>query len=108
MVKPDHRHVLYTAETCVEYTRTEFVSAETDEKKMDIFRRNVVKWRSYKNEVLEFTHANWARWKEEQPPWFTEEVIQRVPDEYVPEEDLAALVAAHGGKRRRSSLGLAG
>jgi hypothetical protein len=51
---------------------------------MGIFTFNEVKWRSYKEEVREFTHANWARWKEEQPAWFTEEVMQRVPVEFIP------------------------
>ena len=107
MVKPEYRHLFYTTETGVEYIHKEYMSAETDEKKMIIFTRHEVKWRSYKNEVREFTHANWARWKEEQPAWFTETVIQRVPDEFIPVASLAALnAAAHGGKRRRSSLGL--
>ncbi|GMI25035.1 hypothetical protein TeGR_g7458 [Tetraparma gracilis] len=109
MVKPEYRHLFYTAETGVEYIRKEFMSAETDEAKMEIFRRHEIKWRSYKDEVRDFTHANWAWWKEEQPAWFTEEVIQRVPDEYIPIAALASLnAAAHGGQRRRSSLGLVG
>ena len=108
MVKPEYRHLFYTAQTCVEYAREGFVTADSDEVKMAIFVYNEVKWRSYKGEVLEFTHANWARWKEEQPAWFTEEVIQRVPDEFIPLAALAELnAAAHGGQRRRSSLGLA-
>jgi hypothetical protein len=103
MVKPEYRHIFYTAETAVQYIRAEHVGAKTDEVKMTIFEYNEAKWRSYKEEVREFTHANWARWKEEQPAWFTEEVIQRVPDDYIPVEELAALnAAAHGGKRRRS------
>ena len=76
---------------------------------MGIFGLHEAKWRVYRGEVREWTHANWDRWKEEKPAWFTEteEVIQRVPDEFVPVADLAALNAAHGGKRRRSSAGLA-
>ena len=109
MVKPEYRYLFYTTETCVQYARAEHVGAKTDEVKMFIFAINEVKWRSYKDEVRDFTHANWARWKEEQPSWFTEEVIQRVPDEFIPIAALASLnVAAHGGQRRRSSLGLVG
>ena len=109
MTKPEYRHLFYTAETGVEYIRKGFMSAETDEEKMEIFRRHEMKWAHYKDEVREFTHANWNRWKEEQPAWFTEEVIQRVPDEFIPVTALAELnAAAHGGKRRRSSFGLAG
>jgi hypothetical protein len=108
MAKPEYRYLFYTAETGVQYARSKWED-EADEVKMDIFNFNEVKWRSYKNEVRDFTHANWARWKEEQPAWFTEEVIQRVPDEYIPIAALASLnAAAHGGQRRRSSLGLVG
>ena len=108
MVKPEYRYLFYTTETAVEYIRAEHVGAKTDEEKMKIFGYNEVKWAHYKDEVREFTHANWARWKEDQPAWFTEEVVQRVPDEFIPVPALAALnAAARGGKRRRSSVGLA-
>ncbi|GMI28919.1 hypothetical protein TeGR_g7534 [Tetraparma gracilis] len=106
MVKPEYRVLFCSTETCVEYVRTLF-EADDDGTKMRIFTYNEVKWAHYKDEVRDFTHANWARWKEEQPGWFTEEVIQSVPDEYIPVAALASLnAAAHGGKRRRSSLGL--
>jgi hypothetical protein len=108
MVKPEYRYLFYTTETSVQYSRADYVGAETDEVKMFVFTYNEVKWAHYKDEVREFTHANWARWKEEQPSWFTEEVIQRVPDEFIPVSALAELnAAAHGGQRRRSSVGLA-
>ena len=82
---------------------------ETDEEKMKIFNYNEVKWMSYGDEVREFTHANWARWKEEQPAWFDDAMIASVPDEFIPIAALASLnAAAHGGQRRRSSLGLVG
>ena len=107
MVKPEYRHLFYTTETSVQYVRAEHVGAETDEVKMFVFTCNEVKWAHYKDEVREFTHANWAQWKDEKPAWFTEEVINRVPDEYIPVAALAELnAAAHGGQRRRSSLGL--
>ena len=106
MVKPEYRHLLYATETSLQYTRAEFVGAQTDEMKMSVFTACEGKWAHYKDEVRAFTHANWARWKEEQPGWFTEEVIQRVPDEFIPVAEVAALnAAARGGQRRRSSAG---
>jgi hypothetical protein len=105
MVKPEYRYLFYTTETTVQYARSQF-EAETDEVRMDIFTIHAVKWVHYKDEVRDFTLANWARWNEEKPAWFTEEVIQLVPDEFIPEQDVAALVAAHGGKRRRSSASI--
>jgi hypothetical protein len=57
---------------------------------------------------MAWTHGNWARWKEERPAWFLNEAsISKVPDEFIPVAALAELnAAAHGGQRRRSSLGL--
>jgi hypothetical protein len=109
MVKPEYRHQFYTTETGVQYAREEYVNAKTHEEKMRIFTYNAVMWRHYKDEVREFTHANWAHWNEDKPAWFTETVIQRVPDEYIPVAALVSLnAAAHGGQRRRSNLGLVG
>ena len=109
MAKPEYRYLFYTADTSVQFARAEHVNAKTDEEKMFIFCYHEVKWLHYKDEVRDFTLANWARWKEEQPAWFDAEVIARVPDEYIPIAALASLnAAAHGGQRRRSSLGLAG
>ncbi|GMI19342.1 hypothetical protein TeGR_g2736 [Tetraparma gracilis] len=106
MVKPEYRYQFYTTETAVQYIRAEHVGAKDDEVKMFVFAYHVSKWAHYKDEVRDFTHANWARWNEEKPAWFTEEVIQRVPDEHIPVAALASLnAAAHGGQRRRSSAG---
>jgi hypothetical protein len=103
MVKPDYRRLFYSTESGVEYFRAAFDEAETDEVKMLVFVNNQVKWESIKDEVREFTHANWNRWKAEQPAWFTDGFVQRVPDEFIPVAELAALNAsASGGKRRRS------
>jgi hypothetical protein len=106
MVKPEYRHLFYMTETGVAYIRAEFEAGGSDEEKMGIFFYHEVKWEGIREEVREFTHANWARWKEEQPAWFTEEMVQCVPDEFVPIAALAELNAANGGKRRRSSVGL--
>ena len=108
MVKPEWRSSFWSTRTTLDEARTTFYECETEEEKMGIFGLHRSKWESFRDEVRDFTHANWARWKEEQPSWFTEEVIQRVPDEFIPAAEVAALnAAARGGQRRRSSVGLA-
>jgi hypothetical protein len=106
MTKLEHRHMFYSAETSIQYARAKF-EGETDEEKMDVFNFHEVKWTHYRDEIRVFTHSNWTRWKTENPEWLTEKLIQRVPDEFIPVPALAELNAANGGKRRRSSLGLA-
>jgi hypothetical protein len=106
MVKPEWRSSFWSTRTTLDEARTTFYECETEEEKMGIFGLHRSKWESFRDEVRDFTHANWARWKEEQPAWFTEELIQRVPDEFIPVTELVSLNAAQGGKRRRSSMGL--
>jgi hypothetical protein len=106
LAKREYRYVFYSTGTAVDEARMNFFS-DTDEGKMAVFDFHICKWRRYAAEMKAFTHANWARWKRESPAWFTEELIARVPDEFIPVADLAALnAAADGGQRRRSSFGL--
>ena len=58
-----------------------------DRMKMDVFGTNVVYWDSIRDEVMAFTHANWARWQAEKPYWFTEQKIATIPDEFIPRVD---------------------
>jgi hypothetical protein len=85
MANPEYLGLFYSTETSVEYVRDLHDGAATDEVRMlmIVFAFNEVKWVSYKDEVLEFAHANWTRWKEEKPAWLTEEIIQRAPDEFI-------------------------
>ena len=55
---------------------------------------------------MEWTHANWAVWKAEQPAWFTEGIIAGIPEKIIPDPQLQALNAT-GGKRQRSSVAIA-
>ncbi|GMI34748.1 hypothetical protein TeGR_g13050, partial [Tetraparma gracilis] len=108
MVKPEWRHSFYRTETTCQYAHILFHdNGDDDEQKMKLFELHRSKWRSFEDEVRDYTHANWALWKAEKPAWFNEEIVARVPDEFIPVAEVAALNAAAGGKRRRSSVGLA-
>jgi hypothetical protein len=109
MVKPQWRSSFYSTETCVDYTHATFYDVKDDEHRMAVFDFHEVKYAAFKDELRAWTHANWFRWKREGEPWFNDELIARVPDEFIPFAEIAALnAAAHGGKRRRSSFGLIG
>jgi hypothetical protein len=89
--------------------RKVFYGSDDDGDKFNIFYFHESKWSGgFREDVMAWTHGNWARWKEEGPAWFLdEENISKVPDEFIPVAALAELnAAAHGGQRRRSSLGL--
>jgi len=102
MVKPEWRRSFWSTETISQYAHAAFHDNEDDEHRMAIFDFQQCKWEPSKDEVRAFTHANWARWKEEKLAWFDDAMIARVPDEFIPVAEVAALNAAHGGKRRRS------
>jgi hypothetical protein len=110
MSKPGHRHLCYETTTMVQFAHATFHDpTATERHKIQIFWYHQCKWAHYKDEVRAWTLANWGRWKEEKPDWFTQDVIEYVPDEYIPVAEVAALAEAGGGKRerRRSSVGLA-
>ncbi len=45
-------------------------------------------------------NANWAKWNEEKPEWFTPARIQRIPDDMIPAQALAKL--KQSGRRKSS------
>ncbi|GMI28074.1 hypothetical protein TeGR_g1263 [Tetraparma gracilis] len=103
MVKPEWRSSFWSTRTTLDEARTTFFDGATDEEKMGIFGLHETKWRRFRGEVREWTHANWAGWKGGGGEWFTPELVSRVPDEFIPVGELVELnKAARGGKRRRS------
>ena len=39
------------------------------------------------DQVEDFVREGWARWQRDQPVWFTDEWIARVPPEFIPTQD---------------------
>jgi hypothetical protein len=131
-VKPVWRHASYKTDTSKEYALppppplpplllTLFLSRrycrhaffesykEDAEHRLAVFDFHPTKWIAYKEEVKTYTHANWATWKREAPPWFDEELLVRIDDEFIPAAEVQALnAAAEGGQRRRSSINTGG
>ena len=78
-----------------------FHKGQGDEGKFNIFGNNLLLWESdIGEEVKAWTAANWARWKEEEPSWFKEEMV---PDRFIPAAELEQL--GHDRKRRGSAAG---
>jgi hypothetical protein len=99
----------YSPKTGCQMIKEEFTMGKDDETKFVIFDTHQATWKSIAGDVKAWSHANWGRWTEENSAWFTDEAISRVPDAYIPDEARQALnAAAVNGKRRRSSVGLAG
>lgn len=70
---------------------------------MAIFDFYPIKWSAYKEDVKEWTMKNWHEWSKTKPAWFTDVLIARVPDEFIPKVEVERLdAAAPGGQRRRT------
>jgi hypothetical protein len=101
----DYLHTFFSGATARDFTIATFRNADTDEKKALIFKRNFHVWRSIEGEVRAWVHANFAKWQRERPDWYTQKLINKIPEEVLSKEEMVMLVS--GGnktKRRRSSL----
>jgi hypothetical protein len=81
-------HTFFGTMTGSQYIIHLFRTGTTDFMKMDaVFGTNVLLWDSIRDEVIAYTHANWARWKAEKPEWFAENFIATIPNEFIPRAD---------------------
>ena len=89
-----------------QHAQSLFLDSEDDYVRLLIFGKNRVHWRPLEAEIKEFTFANWGRWVDEKPDWFTPAMIATVPDEFVPPEHLTRMGV--GRERRGSAVGSVG
>ena len=95
---PKYRHTLWSTMSGRQCVQEYFTMGESDEDKMNIFRRNRLLWEGdMGKEVKQWTLENWAGWVSDVPTWFTPQVVSNLPDEYIPKAPLAAL----GSNRER-------
>ena len=106
-IKRKYWSTFYSLETGGQTARAFFLENDDDEKKIAIFKRSPVLWKSIEGQVKAWTLAKWSEWEEQKPQWFTEAFKERVPDEMIPKSALYKLhKKAKGGQRKRSSAAL--
>jgi len=88
---PEHRQTFWSTRTGWQSSQGYFLDNLDYAKRIFVFKRNRIHWRSTEAEVMAWTHANWARWEEGEPEWFTERIISIEPDEFVPKKGLERL-----------------
>ena len=103
---PKYRYTLWSTVSGRQCVQEEyFTKGESDEDKMNIFRRNRLLWEGdIGKEVKQWTMENWDGWVRDKPEWFTPAVVSRVPDEFIPKAELAAL--GFNRERRGSAASL--
>jgi hypothetical protein len=102
LMSSSHRHTFYSTQTSKAWVCSHFTKeGATDASKMGIHKKRRRLWTHLRPEVKEWTLANWARFEQEDPAWFSPALIANVDDDMIPPNSLARL---GGGRRRRSSM----
>lgn len=97
VIVPRYRRTFWSTQTSCQFIESIFFDhINNDEKRVYIFKFNVLKWKRIAGEVKAWSHASWETWVAEAPEWFTPVFVAGVPDEFIPPEFLNKL----GGKQR--------
>jgi len=84
LMKKEYRKTFVSSETGCEWAQKFFLEGETDKAKSKTVGLNKKKWGAIKEPVKEWVQENWWTWKEENPGWFTDAWIAKVPDDFIP------------------------
>ena len=76
-------------------------SNDAQRKMTAIFTNHIVMSQRIKGDVIEYMAENWAEWERTKPSWFTPGFISKIPDEFIPQQNLEEL---GGARRLRSSV----
>ena len=105
LINSKYRRTFYSTETSKEWLCSVFTKeGASDANKMSIHKRRRAKWKHIREEVKEWTLANWERIEAESPEWFTPALKDQIDDDMIPAAVLRKIKMAGGGSRRRSSM----
>jgi hypothetical protein len=104
-INSKYRRTFYSTETSKEWVCTYFTKeGASDRSKMKIHTLRRAKWKHIREEVKEWTLANWERIEGENQDWFTPALVAQVDDDMIPAAALRKMKMSGGGSRRRSSM----
>jgi len=101
VMKKEYRHTFFSLKTSKEATIERF-SSDNEAIKAEIFKKNPKQWRAIRPKVKEWVAANWWRWNEEKPEWMTASWMGKVPEDFIPSEQLTGFRALLKTKRNSS------
>ena len=109
LMKKGYSYTFFSMVTGRQATQFQFLKADdgNDVAKKGVINCNKGQWKKeIGGEVEAWVAANWWRWKEEEPHWFTEAWIDKVPEEYIPSEaNRAAQEEEREAMRSRNKVG---
>jgi hypothetical protein len=105
VINGKYRRTFYSTETSKEWVCSYFTKeGATDASKVQIHACRRAKWKHIREEVKEWTLANWERIESENHEWFNAALVDQVDDDMIPAAVLRKMKMSSGGSRRRSSL----
>ena len=108
LVDPAYLPSFWSTENASTYIIRCYFASTTDEQRMEIFRNNPAYYAPIKEVLKAYVEDNWAAWMAYPPSWFDDVVIARIPDEFLPVDEVERLNELGGGKRLRKNSLLGG
>jgi len=104
LMKKEYRRTFFTTMTGKQQVMDRF-SADDEAVKAAVLKKNKKMWRAIREDVKEWVRANWWRWKEEKPEWFSLAWQSKVPVDWITDVEERTRLDTVGEKgRRRSSF----
>jgi len=92
LIKEEYWVTFWSSKTGNQFAVECFVSKDTDRDKSEVLMLNEKQWVTIRGQVRQWVIVNWWKWKDENPSWFNEGFVGRVPLEWIPAEDAKALL----------------
>ena len=105
LMKREYRGTFWSTKTSKQQSMS-FFDSEDDAVKQEVMTENKHLWAAIRPQVKGWVGANYWRWEEERPAWFTESWIAKVPPDMFPSEAKQAAKDIRASARRRSSFAI--
>ena len=102
-IKRKYWVTFYSTKTGCQQAMSYFLENDDDARRANVFTHNIDLFRKIDHNVATWTLANWHKWEDEKPYWFTENFKESVPDRFIPKTALEGLHKEAGGERLGSA-----
>ena len=86
-INPQYITTFFTTMTAKRFCCSLYVDADTDEARSIVFSVHSSYYESIRTEVQSWVAANWIKWNEDKPEWFSTRFIASVPKYMIPEDE---------------------
>ena len=105
LMKKEYRGTFVSTQTGKQQIMNRFEVGD-DAGKALVMKKNKKMWRAIREDVKEWMLLNYWRWEEEQPGWYTEAWLAKVPADMFPIEAKQVVKDIRAKVRRRSSFAM--